>query len=163
MNTAYIPFLPAAATILVGLVASIIALCAIQSNRQIARKKNSLDTILMIKGDDSLTQGIKHIHRIHKDPVLSTTKYAYPEFDATDEAIGIRYTLNFYEYLAIGIHEKVYDEVLLKESMYTTVVNVAERCDEFIAVIRKNGQKTAFCHFDKLVNRWKNSPLKVKS
>jgi len=64
--------------------------------------------------------------------------------------------------MAVGISNKVYDELILKESMYTSLINVHERCGPFIDVIRKNGQKTAYCNFETLAKNWVLKPLKAK-
>jgi hypothetical protein len=154
-----IPYLPALATLTIGLVASAIAIVAIYSNRQLARKKNSLDTVLSCKGDANYRESIKAIHQIHKDPNKEVSKFAYAESATEADADSIRYLLNFYEYLAVGIKSKIYDEPLLKDSMYTSLITVFERCEGFIDIVRKNGQKTAFCNFERLAKKWIDDPI----
>ena len=73
----YPTLLPAAATIIVGLVVSTIAIIAIASNRNLAKKKNSLDTVLDIKADERLRDSIAVIRAIHLDPQINIEKYAY--------------------------------------------------------------------------------------
>lgn len=156
----YLPYLPALATLVVGVVASTIAIVAIYSNRQLSKKKNSLETILAVKGDEQLRKAISVIHDTHKDPDTNIETYAYAKYASDDISKKIRYALNFYEYLAVGIHKKVYDESILKESMYTTMITVHSRCEAFIDTIRRDGHETALCHFESLAKRWINKPLK---
>lgn len=156
----YLPYLPALATLVVGAVASIIALTAIYSNRQISRKKNSLDTILTIKADENLRDCLAIIRKIHNNPNEQIEKYAYGGNSTTNEAKSIRYVINFYEYLAVGIENKVFDEPLLKESIYTTLTTVYTRCESFISTIRKDGHETAMCNFENLAKKWKKKPLR---
>ena len=152
--------LSALATASFGTIASIIAISAIISNRQLAKKKNSLDTILVIKGDDKLKNAIGAIYKVHKDPTQSIETFAYDENAAKEEAQHIRYVLNFFEYLSVGVDEGVYAERILKNSMYSTVVNIYERCRPFVNIIRSQGQKTAYCNFEKLAVKWENNPIK---
>jgi|TARA_R110002167_G_scaffold95474_3_gene254198 hypothetical protein len=115
---------------------------------------------LSCKGDEKLRSSISIVYKTHLNPEVEISKFAYKEHASSDEALSIRYILNFYEYLAVGINNKVYDESILKESMYTSLINVYERCESFIDVIRKNGQKTAFCNFEGLAKNWVSKPLK---
>lgn len=102
------------------------------------------------------------IHKIHLDPNSNIEQYAYRINSSSNEAKAIRYVLNFYEYLAVGIKMRVYNEDILKESMYTTIVMMNDKCHNFIEYVRRDGQKTAFMHFECLARSWKNKPLKIK-
>lgn len=152
--------LSATATIGIGLIAALIAAIAIISNRRLAKKKNSLDTILSAKGDTTLRNAISTIYSVHQNPNLEIKIFSYKENEKDEAAVDIRYALNFYEYVAVGINHGVYHEKILKESMYSTIVNIHDRCKGFIENVRTQGQKTAYCNVEKLAKKWEKKPLK---
>lgn len=145
--------------------ASIIAVIAILASRDTARKKNSIDTILHAKNDHKLRQAIESTGKIHRDSEKTIEKYAYDAHKFEKEAQGIRYVLNFYEYLSVGIIHKVYDEQVLKESMYSTLVRTFERCQPYINQIRQQtGSNTAYTNFESLALKWREKPIsKIKA
>lgn len=72
-------------------------------------------------------------------------------------ADALKYLLNYYEFMAVGIEAKDLEENLLYETIGVTVVSVYGRGKPFIDYIRgpqKGNQPLAFCALNKLVERW---------
>ncbi len=89
--------------------------------------------------------------------------FACKEQKDTRECEHVRYVLNHYERIAIGIQEGIYDEVMLKKASYTSVRKLHDQAKPFIDGVRENeSTKTYYQEFEWLVERWKNKPLKSK-
>ncbi|MDC2888827.1 DUF4760 domain-containing protein [Psychrosphaera algicola] len=143
--------IPSVSTIMTGLIAFAIAYQAIYSNRDIARKKNSIDTILHAKNDGKLRNAITVTGQIHNNADKTIKSFAYESKKFTKGASEFRYCLNFYEYISVGIRHGIYDEIVMKESMCGTVTRVYERCKPFIQTLRlQNQAPTAYCEFERL-------------
>lgn len=143
---------------------AIFAAWAVHSSRQMTRRKNSADVIFNSKNDDRLRDGIRTIRRLNDDSNVEISKYAYEQ--SADEATqkdsaAVNYVLNYYEYVAVGIKRGIYDESILKDSSYTTLVHMYEFCLPYIENVRRLRQRsTTWCEFEKLALRWVDKPLK---
>lgn len=76
-------------------------------------------------------------------------------------AEGIKYLLNYYEFMAVGIKKKDLDEDMLYHTIGNTVCSVHDRALPFIAHLRAPapdgcGQRLAMCQLTALVARWKD-------
>lgn len=77
------------------------------------------------------------------------------------EAIyALKYILNFYEFMAVGIKKGDLDEELVYDTNSVQVVNLFTRANAFIEYVNKPGpigagQPLAFCELRTLVNRWR--------
>lgn len=154
---------------------------AIHSSRQMTRRKNSADVIFNSKNDDVLRAGIRTIRNLNNDPNVEIARFAYivqPASSAVDQGVSnggisqnysvqdadaINYVLNYYEYVAVGIKRGIYDELILKDSSYTTFVHMYEFCKPYIDSVRRLNQRyTTWCEFECLAKKWLNNPLKNK-
>ena len=77
------------------------------------------------------------------------------------DAQDLRYLLNHFERLSVGIQEKIYDEKMVKKSQYSTFVKTYERSQQFIRGVRKTSP-TAYQEFEWLSLRWQKNPLKSR-
>jgi hypothetical protein len=73
---------------------------------------------------------------------------------------ALRYQLNYFEFMAVGIKAGDLDEELLYNSISVQVVKLFERSSGLILYINADapagaGQRLAFCELRALVNRWK--------
>ncbi len=138
----------------------------------VAKKQKAIEFILNTKSDDRVQEGLAVIRKIHVNQHDDIVKYAYsyqkdpqstiPEDDELQlkehferSASAIRYTLNHFEYMAVGIAEGIYCETILNRSMRTTIVRLYERTEKFIHEARiQSGQKSAHIEFESLAKRW---------
>lgn len=72
----------------------------------------------------------------------------------TNAAASLKYLLNYYEFMSVGISKRDLDEELLYETIAVTVTSMYERSLSPIARIREK-QPLAFQHLERLVARWK--------
>ncbi|MBB6572555.1 DUF4760 domain-containing protein [Xanthomonas arboricola] len=68
---------------------------------------------------------------------------------------GMKYLLNYYEFMAVGIEANDLEENMLFKTIGGTVCSVRDRADLYIQHMRKNGQPLCFAALDRLVTRWK--------
>ena len=148
---------------LVLLLAAIIAAIAIRRSRILERKKAAAGVIFTTRRDEQLTKALRVISQLHNDEKNMAT-YAKDEHKDSEQAKAIRYALNHYEYVSVGIAEDMYDEEIFKKSSYTTMTNLYNRTRPYIAAVRKNGgSKTTWQEFECLACRWLDDPLEHKS
>jgi hypothetical protein len=68
---------------------------------------------------------------------------------------GMKYLLNYYEFMAVGIEANDLEENMLFKTIGGTVCSIRERADLYVQHMRKNGQSLCFTALDRLVARWK--------
>jgi hypothetical protein len=145
-------------------VAALFALIAIISARRIERKKTALALIFDSKSDDKLTDAIRLIAALH-DAETSMATFAKKAKIDSDESKSIRYALNHFESVAVGIFHGTFDEGTFKSSQYTTVTRLYDRTKPYIDTIRKEhgGSPTNYQEFECLACRWAQNPLEKKT
>ncbi len=145
---------------------AIFAAWAVHSARQMTKRKNSADVIFNSKNDSTLRYGISTIRRLNQDSSVEIAQFAYDlsekSEDRRNDTASIIYVLNYYEYVAVGIKRGIYDEGILKDSSYTTLIHMYEFCEPYIQNVRRQNQRsTTWCEFEKLALKWKRAPLKA--
>lgn len=140
-------------------------LATLNHNRTVAKQKETALLMFNSRTDDMLRSGYRTIRLLHSSPNDNIVTYATDaEKRNTDEADKIRYVLNHWERTAVCVSHEIYCEEILKNSMYTTVVNVYEQAEPFIRAIRKvAGTETVYQEFEAMVKRWKAEPLEKKA
>ncbi len=132
--------------------------------REIARRKNSTDVLLSSRQDSYYTSSVIAISKVHNDPNDDINNYAV--LKRTDPvAREIRYVLNQWEHISVGIQNNIYCEKILKESSGTSLVRLYDMTKIFIDTINTDPaypSKTAYQEFKWLAKKWKNKPNKVK-
>jgi Domain of unknown function (DUF4760) len=148
--------------------AAVFAWLAIRSARALERQKAAMHTIFANRQDKELTGAIRHIAALHEG-AKNMASYAKNENIDSEDSKLIRYALNHYEYVSVGIHQDIFDEEIYKSSLFTTVVRLYERTRPFIDQARREQlaqgaeAPTAFQDFERLACTWKESPLNKKT
>ena len=142
--------------------AAVLAYVAIKTSRAIERRKAAAAAVFSTKEDDELTDALRHITALH-DGDKNIGPFARKDQKDSADAKHIKYALNHYEYVSVGILYGIYDEAICKASSYTTVTRLYERTKPFIDEARKvTGSKTTYQEFECLACRWLNKPLSHK-
>lgn len=143
--------------------AAIFAWVAIVSARRIERKKASIELIFDAKSDDELTKALRLIASLHQADT-SMSSFAKKAKIDSEESKSIRYALNHFESVGVGICHGIFDDKTFKSSQYTTVTRLYDRTKSYIDTIRKEpgGSITNFQEFECLAVRWKQKPLQNK-
>jgi len=152
-----------------SLSAAIFAHLSIKSSREMARKAAATALMERAVGNDVLRKATAIIKELHADPNVDIKIYAYSkcpinhtgnEGGFRERVEAIKTILNFHEHLAIGIKNSIYDEVLLKEQRYSSVIELLDMTRDYIEERRKqSGHHTSYQDFQRLSERWKTKPL----
>jgi len=94
----------------------------------------------------------KTIKPLSSDAIKNLAKEESINLESTT---SMRYVLNYYEDMAIGIKEKVYDDQYLRESTAHTVIKIYDLCKPFISELNEYRNKTAYKHLSLLVKKWR--------
>ncbi|HEJ7039371.1 TPA: DUF4760 domain-containing protein [Serratia liquefaciens] len=145
----------------------IIAVITIVYNVKTARKVHTSVFLGESRFDIDYKKGLSTMRRIHESN-KAFRSYMYPsngQADLTDdekkEKREIIYCLGFYERMAVSVKNKTYDEKMIKEVFYNSVVNNHDISDPLIKAIREKENKTTyFKEYEWLAKRWKKCPLK---
>jgi hypothetical protein len=144
--------------------AAILAWVAIVSARRIERKKAAMELIFEAKKDEELQKALRLIASIH-DGDTSMASFAKRAKIDSEESKSIRYALNHFESVGVGISHGTYDEKTFKSSQFTTVTRLYDRTKQYIDTIRTepNGSPTHYQEIECLACRWKQKKLEQKS
>nr|WP_308530009.1 DUF4760 domain-containing protein [uncultured Serratia sp.] len=144
-----------------------IAIATIIYNVKTARKVHTSVFLGESRFDIDYKKGLSTMRRIHESN-KAFRSYMYPsngQADLTEEEKiekrEIIYCLGFYERMAVSVKRKTYDETMIKEVFYNSVVNNHDISDPLIKAIREKENKTTyFKEYEWLAKRWKKCPLK---
>lgn len=141
-----------------GVIATI---TTIKHNRTIAQQKETALLLFNSRTDDMLRLGYKVIRDLQSSTVDNIASYATDDTKRNSEqADQIRYVLNHWERTAVCVGHQIYCEKILKDSMFTTVVNMFEQAEPFIKAIRRRvGRETLYQDLECMVKRWNSDPL----
>jgi hypothetical protein len=159
LSIGYEHWLSPLAILLSASVGAGVAVWSILTNRRIARLNNSMNFINNDGKDEDIRLAIKEVNNLINQPSNHVQELAH-KVDS-DETKHIRKVLNYYESMAVCIEHKIYDDEIIKQVIYTTVTNSWDACLPYVKERRKLSKKTTFFQeAEKLVERWKNKPLK---
>jgi hypothetical protein len=145
---------------LILVIGTIGAFLAVWSARVIERRKAASAVIFQARADGTLVDGIRRITQLH-DGETNIRKFAKADQKDSEESKAIRYVLNHYEYISVGIQEDIYDEKIFKKSSFSTITKVYERTRPFIEALRVEEKRdTIYQEVEWLACRWLCSPLK---
>lgn len=144
-----------------------IAIATIIYNVNTARKVHTSVFLSESRFDTDYKRGLSTLRRIH-DSGKSFRSYMFPANGQVDlseeeriERKEIVYCLSFYERVAVSVKNKTYDETMIKEVFFSSVVNNFDISEPLIKAIReKENKSTYFKEYEWLAKRWKRSPLK---
>ncbi|HEY0916903.1 MAG TPA: DUF4760 domain-containing protein [Solimonas sp.] len=142
------------------LVAAVIATASVVSAHRTAKKKQAIEMILQTRQDDLLSKSLRKIQELHHAAEDNIRRYGSVDLNTHDTTVCIRYALNHYEFVAIGIDAGIYDEQMIKNASYSTITKMYERAAPFIEHVRTaHSTPTYFQALEALVKRWKEKPL----
>jgi hypothetical protein len=140
-----------------------VAITSIKTARDLARKKQSADLMFNTRGDQTLQEGIRCIEKHHFANNSNIRAFAEPGAQPSEELAHIKYVLNHFEAISIGVQAGIYDEQMLKMSWYGIVTTTFEQSLPLIKAIRERDKKdTVLQEFEWLAKRWLAAPLAVK-
>ncbi|KTB79061.1 DUF4760 domain-containing protein [Pseudomonas syringae pv. syringae] len=126
-----------------------------------AKKKQTADLLFGCRLDEQLQLGNARIAAMHdaqspmKDLLLSCNEADRKEKEA------VKYVLNHWERVAVGIVQGIYHEEMLRQSNHSNVVSLYKKAKPFIDAVRYKEQKDTFYrHFEKMALSWDERPRK---
>jgi len=140
------------------LVSAAIATLALLSFRDVTKRKNSIDLLFGLQHDDKFIKGVDEIRTIHYEDNHKIEDYAELSMRNDERAKQIRYVLNLFEHMSIGILRRIYDEPIIKETIKEMIVYSYEWSKPYIERRRTIVHKESYVRLEKLVNRW-TAPL----
>lgn len=144
------------------LIGACIALYTVFSHRKISKLKNSMDFVNSYNEDRDIAKAIKEINELKTKSSGDIEKMATSD-GYCDNTLHIRLVLNYYEVLAICIRHKIYNETIIKEAVYTTILDTWDICQPYVRERRKQeGKSTYYQELSILVERWRKKALKKK-
>lgn len=152
------------ATLLAIRSAKIATIATINNNRTLTMQTETAALLFNSRADDMLRAGYQTIRELHSSSADNIVSYATDPAKRSTEKYGqILYVLNHWERIAVCVSHRIYCEDILKDSMFTTVVNIFEQAEPFIRALRKEaGTETIYQDLTNMVGRWKANPLKKR-
>lgn len=148
---------------MVIVVSVVLAAFSIHSAKLIARRKQTADLLLTSRGDEELQRAAAVIASFHDAPDKNLRALADPAQRNTEEAKSVRYLLNHFETVSIGLQAGIYDEAMLKKCWYGILISTFERTRPLISALRTSSNRpTVMQEFEWLAERWKAKPLKPR-
>jgi len=146
------------AILLSATVGGIIAWAAVKTNREMARKRATLDVILKSESDEYFER-IYAVFLSEKKRSSGLEALLHSESDSERKAkMEVDNLLNHYELIAISIHQNILDEDFYKEWMRSTYVRHYKESRAYINGTRKEHPKVYIC-FQALAEKWDNEEL----
>jgi|GEM_PF-1397355 len=144
------------------LLAAFFAYLAIRSSRIIERRKAAMTAIFASRRDKELIDAIRKIAKMHESST-NLAMFAKNDRIDTEESKTIRYALNHYEYVSVGIAEGIFDEEIFKNASFGTITKLYSHTRQFIEEVRnEKDSKTTWQEFECLASRWLGKPLTHK-
>ena len=142
----------------------VVAIVSVWSARVTARKKQAADLLASVRQDEELVAGLRKLAELHRSPDTNIRAFALQDRADTPEAKSIRYVLNHWEYVSVGIQSGIYDNDMLHKASYNTVINLYKYARPFIEELReKTGRKSLYQEVQWLAESWDRQGLPKKS
>ena len=141
----------------------LVAIFSIWTSRLLARRKQAADLLFASRSDTRLQKGADIILDHYTSESKNIVALAKDEHDSCDDAREIRYVLNHFELLSVGIQNKIYDETMIKQSWCSIVCRTYQQVAPYIQERRQvSSKRTIYQEFEWLAKRWEVDPLSVK-
>lgn len=143
------------ATYIIGLIAAIIAIYGILSQRQIARRTNTLEYIRSQEADTDVIKARNNFLNLAEklNDIAETeheqSKLIFPDLKF-DDIQNIRMVLNEYELISIGIQNGVLDFKMYRDWNKKNIIDHWDISNKYIEVIRTNKNRKIYREFEKL-------------
>lgn len=133
----------------------LVAIISVLSARATAKKKQSADLLSSSRSDEELVNGLRCLSSLHNRPDANIRQYALDANANSDEAKSIRYVLNHYEYVAVGLQSGIYDETMLRRASHNTVVSLFTHARPFIEALREHKNRPSlYQEMQCMAERW---------
>lgn len=143
----------------------IVAIVSVFVVRATAKRKQSADLLFASRADKELMAGMRCLTQLHNQADSNIRTFAAKDKNGTDEAKSIRYVLNHWEYVSVGVQAGIYDEKMLWNASFSTVTALHRHARPFIDALREaSGRATVYQEIQWLAERWEyiGPPLKKK-
>lgn len=144
------------ATLLIGALAALIAIWGVLTQRQIARRRATLDYIAASKSNRAMIDARREFIELAKAPG-SLAAWADKDKEKTSQAQVIGEVLNQYELISIGIQNRILDYNIYKQLSRLTTIKFWERGHPYVAALRNRlpneDKDVVYKEFEKMV-RW---------
>lgn len=140
---------------LVFMVSAIIAIFTLWKNEKQAKRRATIDLVLM-ETQDSNFREIKEKFGTYKKNKMNFTKLACDELiDNPDENEVIMSILNHYEFIASGIFEKALDEKIYKRMKKGVFVRDWKSLEPYVMELRrKENRPQIYIETQRLAEKW---------
>lgn len=143
------------------LVAVSVAIVSVLSVKSTAKKKQTADLLFGTRQDEKLTAGYRCLQKLHDDSSVNMRALALGGEEHSDNANNVRYVLNHWERVFVGVRQGIYDECMLREANYNVVIRTYDRARPFIEAVREKSHVDTYWQcLEEAVERWRKVPLK---
>lgn len=133
------------------------AVAVIYFNGRQARKRATIDLMLHQKNNQQLLEDTRKVWELAEK---SRTFASLAKDTKSDECTCVLRVLNGYEFVALGIRKRAFDENIYKMSQFSNVMKIWEASDGFIREMRSIEKKpTLFQELEWLIDEWQKSPI----
>lgn len=139
----------------------IVAIVSIHTSRVIAGKRESAHLLFMTRGDDKLQKA----HKIVRERFESADKnlQSLVKDYESEDARALRYLLNHFETVSVGIQSGIYNEAMLKRCWCNILITAYDQTHSYVTALRGRDQApTAYQEFEWLAKRWKKRRIKPR-
>ena len=128
---------------------------SVKSARANVKDRATMTYLIERSKEQKFTDSVRVIFDLNRKPDVDIAKYAKRENNHTPEAEAIRYIANQFEYLAIGVNLKIFNEKMLIKATKTTTIHVFGALERYILAMREGKNKHTYQEFEDLAKRWK--------
>lgn len=172
IDLSWVDFLPSGAIVVASIITAIWAYKTIKSHETIAKKRSTMDFIMVRSRDRKFFACWAFMRQAHEADTIDIKLFANAKKDIKLEHFYdldgnpmdckkarnlICYMLNQYEYMATGIYAGIYDKELLSNSSKTSTVKAYEMTRPYIDQIKIETPRS-YANFVKLATEW-SSPI----
>lgn len=140
----------------------VVAIVSVITARMLARKKQTADLLFGSRGDEKLQRGLRCIQQHYDSSTSNIRRLAAKEMTDDPEVAAVKYVLNHFESVSVGVQAGIYDETMLKECWYGIVRDIFRQSKPLIDAIQDQYGNTVYQEFEWMAKRWEAKPLKVK-
>lgn len=143
------------ATSIIGILATVVAIWGIFTQRAIARRRATFDHITKTDADSDIIKARRSFIELAKQSD-GLAKWAAEEHEKSDEVQSIKIVLNDFELIAIGIQRGIIDAEFYKRWHRSGVLNYWKHASPFVAALRaRTGNEMLFYEFEQMAG-WFN-------
>jgi hypothetical protein len=138
-----------------------IAVASIHTSRVLARKKQTADLLFASRTDERLQKGIAEISKLATAADRNIASLANIDYSDDQTTADVRYVLNHFESVCVGVHAGIYHEQMLKDAWYSVITLTYDRSLPLTSALQQKNS-TMLQDFCCLARRWKKKPLRSK-